>query len=189
MTLGEWFKENVYFPLGGSRCRKGRTIFNLCAVWFCTGVWHALCFGGTGLNFMIWASFLLFFILLEKLGTLDFIIKNKVLSHIYLPAVILISWAIFNTNILTLSDLGVYFTRLFPFFLETPEYVDPTDWIRHLNDVGAYIAVSVLFLTPLPRRIYEKYKNIKPLAIAVMLALFWLSVYLIFCEGANPMVY
>ncbi len=189
MTLGEWFKENVYFPLGGSRCSKARTILNLCAVWFCTGVWHALCFGGNGINFMIWAAYLLFFILLEKLGALDLIIKNKLLSHIYLPAVILVSWAIFNTNILTLADLGVYFTRLFPFFSEMPEYVDPTDWIRHIKDVGAYMAVGVIFLTPLPRRIYEKFKNIKPLAIAVMLALFWLSVYLIFCEGANPMVY
>ncbi len=189
MTLGEWFKENVYFPLGGSRCSKGRTIFNLCIVWLCTGVWHALCFGGNGLNFMIWAAFLLFFILLEKIGILDFIIKNKVLAHIYLPAVILISWAIFNTNILTLADLGVYFSRLFPFFTEIPEYVEAGDWVRHLKDVGAYMAVGVIFLTPLPRRIYEKYKNIKPLAVILMLALFWLSVYLIFCEGANPMVY
>lgn len=189
ITLGEWFKENVYFPLGGSRCTKRRTIFNLCAVWLCTGVWHALCFGGNGINFMLWAAFLLFFILLEKFGVLDFIIKNKVLSHIYLPAVILFSWVIFNTNILTLADLGTYFARLFPFFEETPEYVNSSDWVGHLKDVGVYMAVGVIFLTPLPRRVYEKYKNIKPLAVAVMLALFWLSVYLIFCEGANPMVY
>ncbi len=189
MTLGEWFKENVYFPLGGSRCPKGRTLLNLCAVWLCTGVWHALCFDGNGINFMLWAAFLLIFILLEKLGVLDFVIKNKVLSHIYLPVVILFSWAIFNTNILTLADLGTYFTRLFPFFSETPEYVDPSDWVRHFKDVGIYMSVGVIFLTPLPRRVYEKIKNIKPVAIAVMLALFWLSVYLIFCEGANPMVY
>ena len=189
ITLGEWFKENVYFPLGGSRCPKGRTVLNLCIVWLCTGVWHALCFDGNGINFMIWAAYLLFFILLEKLGALDWIIKNNILSHIYLPVVILFSWVIFNTNILTLADLGVYFTRLFPVFSETPEYVDPMDWVRHLKDVGAYMAVGVVFLTPLPRRVYEKFKNIKPLAIAVMLALFWLSVYLIFCEGANPMVY
>ena len=189
MTLGEWFKENVYFPLGGSRCSKGRTIFNLCVVWLCTGVWHALCFGGTGINFLIWAAFLLFFILLEKLGALDLIIKNKVAAHIYLPAVILISWAVFNTNILTLADLGVYFSRLFPFFSTLPEYVEPNDWVRHLGDVGAYMAVGIVFLTPLPRKIYEKLKYCTPLAVALMLVLFWLSVYLIFCEGANPMVY
>lgn len=189
ITLGEWFKENVYFPLGGSRCPKGRTVLNLSVVWFCTGVWHALCFDGNGINFMLWAAFLLIFILLEKLGALDWIIKNKVLSHIYLPVIILFSWAIFNTNILTLADLGTYFTRMFPFFSGTPEYVDPSDWVRHFKDVGIYMAVGVIFLTPLPRRVYDKFKNIKPLAVAVMLVLFWLSVYLIFCEGANPMVY
>ena len=126
---------------------------------------------------------------IDSVHNCDFIIKNKLLSHIYLPVVILFSWAIFNTNILTLADLGVYFTRLFPFFTESPEYVDPTDWIRHVKDVGAYMAVGVIFLTPWPRAVYERIKNIKPLAVAVMLALFWLSVYLIFCEGANPMVY
>lgn len=189
MTLGEWFKENIYFPLGGSRCSKGRTIFNLCIVWLCTGVWHALCFGGNGINFMLWAVFLLAFVLLEKIGALDFIVKNKILSHIYLPIVILFSWVIFNTNILTLTDLGVYFERLIPLFSDVPEYIDPSDWLRHFKDVGVYMAVGLIFVTPLPRRIYEKYKNIKPLWITVMLVLFWLSVYLIFCEGANPMVY
>jgi hypothetical protein len=51
------------------------------------------------------------------------------------------------------------------------------------------MAVGIVFLTPLPRRIYEKLKYCTPLAVAFMLVLFWLSVYLIFCEGANPMVY
>ncbi len=189
MTLGEWFKENIYFPLGGNRCSKVRTIFNLFAVWVCTGVWHALCFDGNGINFMLWAAFLFLFILLEKVGALKFITENRILSHIYLPIVILFSWVIFNTNLTTLADLGAYLTRLLPFFGETPEYVNPTDWVVHLKDVGAYMAVGVLFLTPLPRRLYEKCRQLKPLAVTVMLVLFWLSVYLVFCEGANPMVY
>ncbi len=189
MTLGEWFKENIYFPLGGSRCSKGRTIFNLCVVWLCTGIWHALCFDGNGINFLLWAAFLLFFILLEKLGALKFITENRLLSHIYLPVVILFSWVIFNTDLATLGDLGNYLSRLLPFFGEASEYVNPTDWVTHVKDVGAYMAVGLIFLTPLPRRIYERIKNIKPLSIALMLVLFWLSVYLIFCEGANPMVY
>lgn len=188
MTLGEWFKENIYFPLGGSRCSKARTILNLFAVWVCTGIWHALCFDGNGINFMLWAGFLFVFILIERIGVLKFITENKILSHIYLPVVILFSWAIFNTNLPTLGDLSAYFCRLFAIG-EVPEYVNPKDWVTHLKDVGAYMAVGVIFLTPLPRKLYEKYRNNKPLAVAVMLILFWLSVYLIFCEGANPMVY
>ncbi len=188
MTLGEWFKENIYFPMGGSRCSKPRTLFNLTVVWIATGVWHALCFDGNGINFMIWAGFLLIFILLEKLGVLNFLTKNKVLSHIYLPTVILFSWLIFNPNLTTLADLSAYFERLFAVG-GLPEYVNLEDWIVHIKDVGAYIAVGVIFLTPLPRRIYEKYRHKKLLNVVIALALFWISVYFIICEGANPMVY
>lgn len=188
MTLGEWFKENIYFPLGGNRQGRARTLLNLFAVWVCTGVWHALCFDGNGVNFMLWAGFLFVFILLERLGALKFIIESRVLSHVYLPVVILFSWAIFNTNLPTLGDLSAYFCRLFAIG-GLPEYVNPNDWITLIGDVGAYMAVGIIFLTPLPRRIYEKYRYIKPLAVTFMLILFWLSVYLIFCEGANPMVY
>ena len=188
MTLGEWFKENIYFPLGGSRCTMPKTIFNLTVVWICTGVWHALCFDGNGINFMLWAAFLLFFILLEKLGVLKFITENKVLSHIYLPVVILFSWLIFNTNLTTLADLGTYVCRLFAVG-ELPEYINVNDWIPHIKDVGVFMIVGCVFLTPLPRNIYEKLKASKVASIILMLALFWISVYFIYCEGANPMVY
>ena len=188
MTLGEWFKENIYFPLGGSRCSVKRTLFNLSVVWLCTGVWHALCFDGNGLNFILWAAFLLLFILLEKLGALKFLTENKVLSHIYLPVVILFSWMIFNTNILTLADLGAYASRLFAVG-ELPEFVNVDDWMPHVKDVGVFMAVGVVFLTPLPRNVYEKLKSNRFVSILLMLVLFWISVYFIFCEGANPMVY
>ncbi len=189
ITLGEWFKENIYFPLGGNRCGKARTIFNLFVVWFCTGIWHALCFDGNGINFMLWAGFLFAFILLERIGALKAVTENALLSHIYLPIVILFSWVIFNTNITTLADLGAYIGRLFPVFGEAPDYVNPKDWCVILKDTGIFAAIGIVFLTPLPRRIYERFKNNKPLTVTVMLVLFWLSVYLIFCEGANPMVY
>ncbi len=188
MTLGEWFKENIYFPMGGSRCSKPRTLFNLTVVWIATGVWHALCFEGNGINFMLWAGFLLVFILLEKLGVLNFITKNRILSHIYLPIVILFSWAIFNTNLPTLGELSVYFCRLFAIG-GAPEFLNPEDWVVHIKDVGAYMAVGFIFLTPLPRRIFEKIQRNKMLAVVITLVLFWLSIYLIVCEGANPMVY
>ena len=141
------------------------------------------------MNFMLWAAFLLAFILLEKLGLLKFITENRILSHIYLPLVILFSWAIFNTNIATLADLENYFFRLFPILAATPEYVNPQDWLPLLKDVGVYMAIGVIFLTPLPRRIYESLKPRKGIWVVLMLILFWLSVYLIFVEGANPMVY
>ena len=141
------------------------------------------------MNFLLWAALLFLFILLERLGVLKVITENRVLSHIYLPAVILFSWVIFNTNITTLADLGTYIGRLFPLFGEAPDYINPDDWRVIIGDTGIFMAIGVVFLTPLPRRIYERFKDNKLLAITVMLVLFWLSVYLVFCEGANPMVY
>jgi hypothetical protein len=119
---------------------------------------------------------------------LKFITENKVLSHIYLPVVILFSWLIFNTNLTTLYDLGAYLCRLFAVG-GLPEYVNVNDWIPHIKDVGVFMTVGCVFLTPLPRNIYEKLKASKVASIILMLALFWLSVYFIYCEGANPMVY
>ena len=107
----------------------------------------------------------------------------------YEPDEMAIEELFFNTNITTLADLGAYFGRLFPIFGSASDYVNPNDWIVILKDVGIFAAIGILFLTPMPRRIYEKYKDNKPLTVSVMLVLFWLSVYLIFCEGANPMVY
>lgn len=188
MTLGEWFKENIYFPMGGSRQGTNKTIFNLSIVWLCTGVWHALCFGGTGVNFMIWAAYLLLFILLEKLGVLKKVIEHKVWSHFYLVTVIAFSWVIFNTNLTTVSDLLVYLGRLWPFG-EVPPQVSSGDWLRHLGSSGVLMLVGVLFLTPMPRMIFEKLRRYKWVTAVIALAMFWASTYLIFCEGANPMVY
>ena len=95
---------------------------------------------------------------------------------------------IFNTNILTLADLGAYASRLFAVG-ELPEFVNVDDWMPHVKDVGVFMAVGVVFLTPLPRNVYEKLKSNRFVSILLMLVLFWISVYFIFCEGANPMVY
>ncbi len=189
ITLGQWFKDNVYFPLGGSRCTRARTVFNLFVVWLLTGVWHALCFDGSGVNFLLWAGMLFVFILLEKFTPLRRITEAPILSHVYLPTVILFSWVLFNTFIPTLSGLGSYFARLFPFFGETPEYVSSTDVLFHLGDSLPYMLAGILFLTPLPRRIYERLKEKHFIIVPIMLVLFWMSVYFIFRDGANPMVY
>ena len=79
MTLGEWFKENVYFPLGGSRCSRIKLTRNLFVVWVLTGIWH-----GRTLNFLVWGLFLFLLVLLEKKGIIDFITENPVISPIYM---------------------------------------------------------------------------------------------------------
>ena len=63
ITLGSWFREYVYIPLGGNRVSSGRIMLNLFIVWFLTGFWH-----GASYNFIMWGLFFFILISIEKLG-------------------------------------------------------------------------------------------------------------------------
>ena len=78
ITLGSWFREYVYIPLGGNRVNKGRLVFNLFIVWFLTGFWH-----GASYNFIMWGIYFFILIGIEKLGLLKFLENHKIFSHIY----------------------------------------------------------------------------------------------------------
>ncbi len=182
MTLGEWFKENIYFPLGGSRCSKAKMIRNLFVVWLFTGIWH-----GDSINYVVWGMFLFVLIVLERQSFMKPLMNNNVLSRIYTVFFIFISWMIFKVP--TLGDIGVYFTRMFPFFTETPEYVFAEDWVRYAKGLGAIMALGVVFVTPLPRTIYKTLKKYKAVIIPVMLFIFWYAVYLTATGENNPFLY
>ena len=106
MSLGSWFRDYVYIPLGGNRRGKARQILNLLAVWALTGLWH-----GASWNFVLWGLY--FFVLLSiekqiapKLETLPFIVRNLVTMFF-----VLIGWVLFmNTS---LSGIGSAFTAMF----------------------------------------------------------------------------
>lgn len=84
ISLGTWFKEYVYIPLGGSRKGRMRTFGNIFIVWFLTGLWH-----GANLNFIAWGMYFCFFLVVEKLVLLKFLDKIPgFIRHIYALAVI-----------------------------------------------------------------------------------------------------
>ena len=109
MTLGRFFRDYVYIPLGGSRCRKNRLILNLMIVWLITGLWH-----GNGLNYLLWGAVLGLFIMLEKLFYGERLKKLPVLRNLYVLFLIPLTWVIFA--ITDLHQLLIYFGRLFPVF-------------------------------------------------------------------------
>lgn len=183
ITLGAWFKENIYFPLGGSRVSTPRIVFNMLVVWIATGIWHT---DGGSLKYLLWGLFLFFFAALERLGVLKFITNNKILGHIYTPLVITMSWVLFKLP--TVSDIGVYFGRLFPFF-GSSEFVNPTDWQAPLARVAVWLVLGILFATPLPRKIFEKLRRYPAVAVPVVLAIFWYSVYMVACGANNSSLY
>ena len=77
MTLGSWFRDYVYIPLGGSRCSKGKIIRNLLVVWLLTGLWH-----GAGWNFLLWGFLLFVLVAVEKLCLLKVFRHVPILGHV-----------------------------------------------------------------------------------------------------------
>lgn len=91
ISLGSWFKEYVYIPLGGSRKGMARTFFNLFAVWFLTGLWH-----GATFNFVLWGLYFCFFLIMEKTWLLKLLERlPRWLSHVYALCVIYFGWLLF----------------------------------------------------------------------------------------------
>lgn len=102
ITLGVWFREYLYIPLGGNRKGTARQILNLVIVWFLTGLWH-----GAGWNFIIWGLYYFVLIAAEKLF-LGRILERlpRALSHIYALLFIVIGWVLFACD--DISVLGPY---------------------------------------------------------------------------------
>lgn len=91
ISLGNWFKEYVYIPLGGSRKGNARTFLNIFIVWFLTGLWH-----GATINFTLWGLYFCFFLIIEKTWLLKLLDKiPRVFSHIYALVVIYFGWLLF----------------------------------------------------------------------------------------------
>lgn len=91
ISLGTWFREYVYIPLGGNQKGISRTFLNIFIVWFLTGLWH-----GASINFIVWGLYFCFFLIIEKIGLLKILEKlPSVLRHVYALFVIYFGWLLF----------------------------------------------------------------------------------------------
>lgn len=99
ISLGSFFRDYVYIPLGGNRKGMGRTLFNLLAVWFLTGLWH-----GASWNFVLWGLYFFVFIAAEKLFLRRVLEKLPAFfSHVYLLIVVFFGWILFRFRQLSLA--------------------------------------------------------------------------------------
>ncbi|MBQ7839506.1 MAG: MBOAT family protein [Lachnospiraceae bacterium] len=180
MTLGQWFRDYVYIPLGGNRKGKLKTCFNLFFVWFLTGFWH-----GNSLNFILWGLVLGIFIVAEKMGFGVFLKKHRWIGHLYVLFVIPLTWMIFA--IPSMKELGIYFLRLFPFQGETA-VVNSGDFMKEIVVFAPTLAAALLFCIPSVGRWFEKRQRNFMVTIGLVI-LFWLSVYQITNAVNNPFMY
>lgn len=180
MTLGLWFRKYVYIPLGGNRGGMIKTCRNLILVWLLTGIWH-----GAGLNFMLWGISLGSLIILEKVIWLKWLNKSRVLSRIYLLFVIPLTWMMFAIS--DIGELFVYFGRLFG-SKAAGVVVNYGDFTGALTNYLPLLLVGALFCTSLPGKMKFLIKN-RFVEGILLLGLFWISVYYLYVEGANPFMY
>ena len=179
-TLSGWFRDYVYIPLGGNRQGKGKMYRNLLIVWLLTGLWH-----GAAWNFVLWGLVTFVLIAIEKLGFGKFLEKHRAIGHLYMIFMIPLTWTVFA--ITDFRQLGIYFTRLFPFFGEGIN-VYAGDFLKYGKHYWILFAVCVLFSTTLPQRIYKKIKG-SILCSVLLLAIFWGAVYCLYIGLDDPFLY
>lgn len=189
MTLGRWFRNYVYIPLGGNRKGELCTVRNLLIVWALTGLWH----GGRG-NFLIWGMLLWGIIVMERqvtrlterFSTAGKRVWNRmrILPRLYLWAVIPVTWMCFA--ITDVKELFVYLGRMFG---TAPKYVIlRNDWLITLQSYGVLFAVCFVACTPFAKRIFLRWKD-SAVGNVILAALFWICVWRIMVEGNNPFLY
>lgn len=180
MTLGRWFREYVYIPLGGSRKGKLRTILNLFVVWALTGLWH-----GADWNFVLWGLFLFVVLVLEKTFYLKYLERFKVLGHIYMAFLIPLSWLLFASG--SIQEIGVYLTRLFPIH-GASETAFAQDFIKYGEMYGPTMVIGLILSQPVLVRFYKRFKDSWWMSF-LLLGLFWGSLYYLHLGLDNPFLY
>lgn len=179
-TLGRWFRNYVYIPLGGSRKGTLRTIINLLVVWILTSFWH-----GGSINFLLWGLSLWFLIVMERLLDRNGRFRRmKLLPHLYVLFVIPLTWICFA--IPDLADLKIYFGRMFGFV--SGIRVNAGDAAKVLQNYGLLLLAGIFLCTPLPKRLFERFKDRIP-GMLLLAVLFWMCVWRIMVEGNNPFMY
>lgn len=175
ITLGSWFKEYVYIPLGGNRKGKVRVTFNLFIVWALTGLWH-----GASYNFLLWGLFFFLLISIEKLGLINFLNKHRVFSHIYTIVLLLIGWTLFA--ITDFNGICEYLSKLFL-------YSNGEEWIYYLRNYGVSLIIAIIFSLPLVSMFYKKIDNFKWIKTIILMGIFIISVAYLVDATYNPFLY
>ena len=151
ISLGSWFRDYIYIPMGGNRVSKARWFFNIFVVWMLTGFWH-----GAAWNFIIWGLFFAVLLVIEKLWLLNKLQKTKVINHIYVLFFVLISFIIFNsTSFATiLGNLGGMFgAGGIPFISEEFTY--------YLRNYAVVLIAAVIGATPLPCKAVDALRKVR----------------------------
>ncbi|MEI3581024.1 MAG: MBOAT family O-acyltransferase [Acutalibacteraceae bacterium] len=175
MTLGAWFREYLYIPLGGNRVSKPRLYFNLFVVWAATGFWH-----GASWNFVLWGLFFFVTQVVERMGFRQFLDRHRIFSHVYVIFFLLLSWALFAVT--DLGMLGDLFTRMF-----VP--VGGVDWIYYLRNYIVVFILGTVLSTPALKGLYLRLEKNNVFCLIFFGTIFLASTAYLVDATYNPFLY
>jgi len=183
MSLGTWFRDYVYIPLGGNRVSKPRWYFNIFAVWFLTGMWH-----GATWNYILWGLYFCVILVVEKMFLLKVLKKCPgILRHLYTLLLIIFGWVIFRCEDLT--QISYYLNALFG--------ANGNNTIRAFYNISVahlwpYLVLAAIGSTPLMGKIL-KWMNKNAftgiLYDLFLLGVFFVSVMFLVNNSFNPFIY
>ena len=151
ISLGSWFRDYVYIPLGGNRVSKLCHLRNILIVWMLTGFWH-----GAAWNFIIWGLYFAVFLTAEKFFLGRYLKKSKILSHAYVLLTVMISFVIFGSDSISTAGKcigGMFGLREIPFITAEHSY--------YLRSFALILIIAAVGATQLPKRLTEKARTVK----------------------------
>ena len=181
MTLGSWFRDYVYIPLGGSRTSTGKWVRNVLIVWTLTGIWH-----GASWNFLLWGLYYGILLLVEKFF-LGKYLKGKVLPRIYVMLLTILGFVLFHSA--TASEALTEIGRMFG--LGGLPVVNATA-LYYLKSYAVLLVLCALGSTSLPKYLAGKiqaHKAIVVLQPAMVLAVLLLVTACLVDGSFNPFLY
>ncbi|GAA0731952.1 MBOAT family O-acyltransferase [Clostridium oceanicum] len=185
ISLGSWFREYIYIPLGGNRVNFPKQCRNLFIVWFTTGLWH-----GASWNFIFWGLYFGFFIFIEKIFLGNYLSKiPKFASNLYTMIIVIVGWVFFDID--KLSNSFKYLKVMF--CLNGNKFIDKA-FIYYFYTNFILIIIAILCSTPIVNIIHKKFKQRFTIKSAVIMSftlifiLFLSTTYLV-NESFNPFLY
>jgi len=179
MTLGGWFRDYVYFPLGGSRKGQKKLYRNLLIVWGLTGFWH-----GASWNFVVWGIYFGVLIALEKAGLSKILLRaHPVFQHLYFICFILIGWVLF-----VFEDLTQGLTYLSIMFGISGNQVLDQQTMYELYTNGVLFIIGIMGAMPIGKLFINR-KIVREISPIIYFVILLLSTAFLVNESYNPFLY
>lgn len=185
ITLGSWFRDYIYIPLGGNRKGFAKQIRNILIVWFLTGAWH-----GASWNFILWGVYFGVILIIEKLFLLKLLEKmGKVCSHVYAILLVLISWVIF-----AFEDLKQVISYIGAMFNIGEVALVNKEALYYSGNYFSIILIGIILSTPILKKIFGKLEEKNNKVINVFTSLCYIGILLLstaslVSDTFNPFLY